>query len=365
MSEKVKIALCGVRGHVEKFGRLINSYEESLTIGVWDPDYDTAKRVAENIGKCTVFTDYDELLKMKDLDGVVIPYHNYMHKELAVKAARAGKNIFLEKPIAPNIADAKEICDSVRENGVKFLLSDPFVNGSTRYLKAFIESGKLGELRTIRIRRSEPMAAIRDANEEFYEFDSRVQCGGHMIDQGGHALHILHYIMGKPDSVFAKFVYGNSIAKKYDYEQMALIAANYPNEVTAIIESGLISSSYCNCVEISGTNGTIIEKGGGDKSDNIRYKIFETPKVKNVPLPQLMENEHNAEWIDVPKTDIPEDPDDHIRYWVKMQAYDIPNEQVGVDPASLHGMSLDAAYEVMEIIDAVYRSNNSNRLEKV
>lgn len=366
MAKEIKVALCGVRGHIDKFGRMINSYEESETIAVWDQDYDKAKEVADIVGGCAVFTDYDELLKLPELDGVVITYHNYMHKELAVKAAKAGKNIFLEKPLAPNLEDAKEIYKAIKDSGVKFFLTDPFVNGSTTYIRDFIRSGRLGELRTVRIRRSSPGNVLRDdADEEYYEFDSRVQCGGHMIDQGGHALHALHYIMGKPETVYAKLIYGNEFAEKYDYDQMAYICADYPNEVTAVIESGLISADFNTGLEVTGTKGTIMEVGGNDRSSAVRYKVLDIPDGKKFSMMELRDVTKRGEWVDVPAEDIPADPDDHIRYWIKMQAYDIPNEQVGIDPASLHGLNLDDAYELMEIIDAVYRSSKSHKAEKV
>lgn len=65
-----------------------------------------------------IFSSLDELLNSKEIDAVVIGTSNAAHKELAVMAARAGKHIFCEKPMALNYKEASEMTEEARLAGV-------------------------------------------------------------------------------------------------------------------------------------------------------------------------------------------------------------------------------------------------------
>lgn len=349
---KIKIALCGCRGHIDKFGRMINSYEESETVAVWDPDYDAAKKVADTVGGCEVFTDFDEMLKMPGLDAVVITFHNIWHKELVLKAAAAKKHIFLEKPLCIELADAYEMRDAVKAAGVKFFLTDPFVNASTTYIKRFIESGKLGRILSVRVRFCNNGAIFRQRTDEYMKLEVDRMGGGMMSDQGGHPLHMIHYLLGKPEKIHAHFAYISDYAKSIGNDEYIAMLMEYPDDVVGIVESGLISAGYTNGVEVCGTLGCIADTGTGDRKSDVRYRITERDPNATTPFgPKDI-----SEWVTVPKDELPPDPDDHIRYFVKMCAYDLPNEGVGIDPASTHGMSLDSAVELMEMREAIYEA---------
>ena len=236
MNRKINIALCGLRGHLDKFGRLINSYPESQAVAVWDPDYEAAKKAAEEVGGCEIYTDFDELMKMPDLDAVVITYHNIWHKELVLKAAKAGKHIFLEKPLCIELQDAYEMRDAVEAAGVKFFLTDPFVNSSTIFMKDFIESGKLGKLLSVRVRFSNNGNVFRSRSEDHIRTEVARMGGGMMSDTGGHPLHMVHYLLGKPSLIHARFSYLNDFNKSVGNEEYIAMLMEYPNDVTAIVE---------------------------------------------------------------------------------------------------------------------------------
>ncbi len=65
-----------------------------------------------------VFTDYRELLSHKDIDAVVISTPDHWHGLLTIHAARAGKDIYLQKPASLTIAEGREVSDAVKKAGV-------------------------------------------------------------------------------------------------------------------------------------------------------------------------------------------------------------------------------------------------------
>ena len=77
-----------------------------------------AKNVAKeyNANYCT--TDYNEVLSDKNVDCVLIATHHNLHKEMIIASANAGKHIYVEKPMAMNYEEIKEIMKTVRDTGV-------------------------------------------------------------------------------------------------------------------------------------------------------------------------------------------------------------------------------------------------------
>ena len=72
------------------------------------------------------FSSIDEVMADSETDAVVIATANSVHKEIAVAAARAGKHVHLEKPMALSVSDAKEIEQACRDFGVKLHMGQNF-----------------------------------------------------------------------------------------------------------------------------------------------------------------------------------------------------------------------------------------------
>lgn len=93
---------------------------------------------------------YQELLERRDIDAVVISTPDHWHAFQAIDASSAGKDIYLEKPLAFTIDEGKRIVSSVRQNGVILGVgsqqrSDPYF----RHAVKMVREGKLGELNRI------------------------------------------------------------------------------------------------------------------------------------------------------------------------------------------------------------------------
>lgn len=161
---------------------------------VYDRKEGKALALAEPLG-AEVYTDYSELLARSGVDAVSICTRTDMHCPMALEAARAGKSIFLEKPMALSAAEAKQIMDAVEENGVTFMLG--MLNRfrtETLILDRRRREGLMGEIyhadaRWVR-RRGIP------SNPWFAQ--KALSGGGAGIDIGVHALDLAWYLMGCP-----------------------------------------------------------------------------------------------------------------------------------------------------------------------
>jgi len=94
-----------------------------------------------------VYNDYEEFLKDEDIDIVDICTPHPFHADQTVKAARAGKNLIIEKPIALSFADALKMLEAVEENGVKtsVCFEARFVSVA-KAMKSIIGQGLIGEV---------------------------------------------------------------------------------------------------------------------------------------------------------------------------------------------------------------------------
>lgn len=92
-------------------------------------------------------TKYERLLARDDIDMVDITTPNNQHVEMIIAAAKAGKHVFCEKPLATNLADAKKALKAVREAGVLHMLCHNYRRAPACLLaKKMIENGDLGEI---------------------------------------------------------------------------------------------------------------------------------------------------------------------------------------------------------------------------
>lgn len=331
---KLKIALCGCRGHVEKFGTMINSYEESEVVAVWDNVPGRGEKVAENLA-CAFEPDYDKLLSEYDLDGVAIIAENSLHRDMIVKAAKAGKSIFVEKPLCVSVSEAHEIQKVIHETGVKFYMTDPFVRSGTLKVKELIDSCTLGDITGATFRLGGGAAL-----SGHMRFSRQRDQGGIMADVGGHMIHKAHFLFGKPCQITAELSSYTEQCKNENIEDNALIIMRYPDGKLVSLECSSVCGGNSSFEMVYGTKGctsvTSIGREEGEECVTLQQGREEPQRFSGSAIPQ--------------------NPKRHVRYWVEMMAYDIPNDMVGVDPLSNSGVSIDNAVEFVEIIDAIYRS---------
>jgi predicted dehydrogenase len=106
-----------------------------------------AKPFADNWGYESVETDWRKLIARKDIDAVDICTPNNLHKEIAIAAAKAGKMILCEKPLAMNAAEGEEMCQAVEAAGVPNMVWYNYRRvPAVTLAKNILDSGKLGRI---------------------------------------------------------------------------------------------------------------------------------------------------------------------------------------------------------------------------
>ena len=134
----------------------------------------------------------DALLERRDVDVVVIATPHTTHLPLALKAAAAGKHVYLEKPMALNTPECDQIIAACRNAGVLLTVaSQSRYNEMNTRVKSLVEDGTLGQLRFIRI--TSPTVGW-DVPAEGWFVDPRE--GGAFLDWGPHGVDAIRFFSG-------------------------------------------------------------------------------------------------------------------------------------------------------------------------
>lgn len=147
--EKVKVGLIGFGIMGSMYAEALDAWEHTCVAGIAEPN--PGKR-AEAAAKhsCPSYASYQAMFQKADLDAVIIAVPDFLHREPFLAAAKAGKHILIEKPLAMTVADAEAMVAAVEQAGVKCQIefsnrwSLPFVQAHER-----VQEGKLGDILSV------------------------------------------------------------------------------------------------------------------------------------------------------------------------------------------------------------------------
>ncbi len=195
--KKIKWGIAGCGRFAENsFLPAIRLTRKSTVASVYSRDGNRAKFLSEKFGISKAFNNYDEFLK-SDIDAVFVSSANVHHYEQVIKAAKAGKNILCEKPLALTSAQAEEMVKVCKDNNV--LLAVNYVH---RYhplvikAKELIMDQKLGKLVSIDVHFN-----IDFPPDNNFRFKKDLSGGGALRDIGTHMIDLLRFFGGEIESI--------------------------------------------------------------------------------------------------------------------------------------------------------------------
>lgn len=275
--------------HAGGYAYHIKNSDKAEVVAVWDDNTERGQSWAEELG-CPFYADLDELLARDDIDAVVCDAPTTAHKDILIKAAKAGKHIFTEKALCPTVEECLEVKKAVLEAGVTFVISFPQRGRPCiQFAKKMIEKGAFGDITFMRVR--DAHSGVSDKWLPDYWFEKADAAGGAMMDLGCHPMYLLAYILGKPKRVTGLFTapYGTPV------DENAVAIAEFDGGAIGVAETGFISTGAPQTVEIIGTKGAMMARGEDVqfRSDMLEgvfgwYITPELPQGKPSPLDQFI-----------------------------------------------------------------------------
>lgn len=220
-----------------------------------------AREMGERFG-ANWYTDFREMLeKERDLEAVSIVNRDAEHKEPAIACAQAGKDIFLEKPMAPTLEEVDEIIEAVEKAGVRMMVNFTLRFDPT-YVAAYerIQAGEIGDVVTMFARRN---GTLPGAQHYGQWSDMLISTGIHEIDA------MTWYAASKVKRVYGESEKRLTMGLRGDDAYMALL--RFENGAIGSLESSWILPA----TEPAGLNSRfdIVGTKGGIYIDNVNKRL--------------------------------------------------------------------------------------------
>lgn len=212
-------------------------------VGVADANIERAREIGERYGT-RYYADYTELIPQVDAVSIAVP--TTLHRQIATDFIKHGIHCLVEKPIASNLEEGKELIRAAEEKHVKLMVGHiERFNPAVLRLKQIIDQGILGKLIIISTRRVGP-------------FTSRIRDVGIIIDSATHDIDVARYLTGEePVAVFCKA--GKFKHQKDDHaivildfgDTTACIEANWftPHKVRSLVATGSEGTAYLDYID--------------------------------------------------------------------------------------------------------------------
>ncbi|MCO6384145.1 Gfo/Idh/MocA family protein [Oceanicola sp. 502str15] len=227
--------------------------ENSEMTAIVSGSTEKARRLAEfhEVPAVYSYEQYDEMLAADVCDAVYVALPNSMHADYTIRAARAGKHILVEKPLATNIEDAEAMIAAAEENGLYLMTAYRLHNepGTVDVLER-IRAGEIGDPR------------IFSAIFSFFAApgNHRLKAshwGGPLQDIGVYCLNAVRHVFGaEPEEVTAVRSHGNGDARFAEVEESIAVTLKFPEGRLAQFIASFGGDSR-DCYTVVGTKGSL------------------------------------------------------------------------------------------------------------
>lgn len=248
--------------HAEFRARAISEIPGATIVAIADDNEERGRSAASRWGVETFTTDWRELVARDDIDIVMVHSENANHAEQIVAAAKAGKHVFSEKPIATRTEDAEAMATAVKSAGVDGTAA--FVSRFSKEAdraKAIIDTGVLGDI--LFTRSVIGLAGIAEIGcppdmVEWME-NPALGGGGAWIDEGSHGIDLLRWMIGDIAEISA--FTANRHKPDLDGEDVAVAIVRFANGALGEITTAWSMNADIqmrNILEIYGSAGTLM-----------------------------------------------------------------------------------------------------------
>ena len=250
------------------FGRIGRVHAESImnyvkgaeVKSVADPYIDEeGKKAATELAIANVYKDHKKIIDDSEIDAVLVCSSTDTHSQMSIEAAKAGKDIFCEKPIDKNVDKINEVLDVVEETGVKFQVGfNRRFDHNFKAVKENVDNGEIGDVQIVNITSRDPEAPPIE-----YVKGS----GGIFLDMTIHDFDMVRFLSGSEvEEVYAagEVLVDPKIGEAGDIDT-AVITLKLENDAIAVINNSREAAyGYDQRAEVFGSKGAV--EVGNDKT---------------------------------------------------------------------------------------------------
>jgi predicted dehydrogenase len=254
-SKKLGVALVGVAHiHTPGFIKLLKTREDVTVKSVWDHDSSRAAKAATEAGARAV-SDLHQIWSDPEITAIVVCSETNRHLDLVLAAARAGKHMFVEKPLGITARDSVTMAKAIEQAHLLFT-TGYFMRADPKhiFLKEQVDKGHFGKITRVRGSNchSGSLGGWFDTDYRWMA-DPKIAGVGAFGDLGTHKLDILMWLLGDVDSVTADV---RSVTGRYENcDETGEALLRFKSGVIGTLAAGWVDVEDPVQLLISGTEG--------------------------------------------------------------------------------------------------------------
>lgn len=306
---------CGAVAEV-KSGPGFYKSSNSALVAVTSVDPEMTRSFAQRHGVARAYDTTEELLRDPEVDAVYIATPPSSHKPLSLLAAKGGKHVYVEKPMAMRHDECKEIVEICEQHGVRLFVAF-YRRAMPRFakVKEWLDSGAIGDVRCVRAVQHQPPAKEDLSRSTLpWRLVPEVSGGGKFLDMGIHTLDIFDYWFGAIEEVHG--IAGN-LAGLYDVEDTVTATWRHAGGVQGYGSWCYVCGHNEDFVEIVGSKGRIqleffsdkplllINEQGTQEADIPNPQHVQQPFIQSIvddlngiaPCPGSVESAVRSTWV--------------------------------------------------------------------
>jgi UDP-N-acetyl-2-amino-2-deoxyglucuronate dehydrogenase len=267
-----RIALVGCGRISKNHFEAIDKIDGLELVAVSDSDPERAKRAGLE-WKVPYFSSYEKMLAESNADVVTIATPSGLHPEQGIAAAKAGKHVVMEKPMAISLTGADALVQACDKAGVQlFVVKQNRLNPPVQLLKRAVDRNRFGRIymASCAVHWARPQEYYDQAPwRGTWEFD-----GGAFMNQASHYVDLIQWIMGPVESVMAKTA---TLARRIETEDSGIAILKFRSGALGAIEVTMLAYPR----NLEGSLTILGEKGsakiGGTAVNKIEHWEFAEP----------------------------------------------------------------------------------------
>jgi len=256
--------------------------DNSKLVAVMDVKSDLVERVARKYEVGKFYTREEDLVKDGDVDVVYIASPTYLHRKHVEMAAKAGKHVLCEKPLALNLEDCRKTVRFCKRAGIKLMVGFMMrFHSCHQKAREIIADEIIGHPVMGRAQLTCWYPPIENA----WRQDHKLGGGGALIDMGIHCIDLLRMFFGEVSHVTA---FADTITHTYPVEDTATTILRFRSGAHGIVDNyfNIPDAAAQNFLELYGTRGCILAKGTIGQSSTGKLTIYTSEAAKGYEATQ-------------------------------------------------------------------------------
>ena len=265
----IRIALVGCGRISANHCEAIDRIEGMTLVAVCDTVEARAREAGEK-WRVPFFTSHEQMFAQVPSEAVAIATPSGLHPAHGIAAARAGKHVICEKPMAISLASADELVRACDDAGVHlFVVKQNRLNATVQLVKRALDKGRFGRIymANATVRWARPQEYYDQAPwRGTWEFD-----GGAFMNQASHYVDLIQWLVGPVESVMAKTA---TMARRIEAEDSGAAILKFRNGAIGVLEVTMLTfpKNLEGSITLLGERGTV--KIGGTAVNRIEHWQF-------------------------------------------------------------------------------------------